>query len=139
MATMGLKAREEAREYALELMMKLYDNEVLYTEQLYTEVGLVKEVLHFVHYNANKALQNLGFDPIFPDEICQVNPKIIGSLKDDSSTTHDFFSINGSAYFMPRYEETEDSDYVLDPSDYRVSLYGGQMNSITKNPVIYHT
>ncbi len=45
-------------------------------ESLYDQVGLTEDVKHFLHYNANKALMNLGFEALFPDELCQVNPAL---------------------------------------------------------------
>lgn len=46
------------------MLNELYDNEMKYTEEIYTEVGLTAEVKEYVRYNGNKALMNLGFDPI---------------------------------------------------------------------------
>ncbi|MGH1378903.1 MAG: class 1b ribonucleoside-diphosphate reductase subunit beta [Alphaproteobacteria bacterium] len=101
----------EIKDYAVGLLMDLYDNEVKYTESLYEDVGLVDEVKTFLHYNANKALMNLGFDPMFPAEIATPNPAIMASLSPNADENHDFFSGSGSSYVMGKAEETEDEDW----------------------------
>lgn len=101
----------EIRDYAISLLMDLYDNEVKYTESLYDTVGLTEEVKVFLHYNANKALMNLGFDPMFPSEISSPNPAIMASLSPNADENHDFFSGSGSSYVMGKAEETEDEDW----------------------------
>ena len=101
----------EIRDYAISLLMDLYDNEIKYTESLYDTVGLTEEVKVFLHYNANKALMNLGFDPMFPSEISSPNPAIMASLSPNADENHDFFSGSGSSYVMGKAEETEDEDW----------------------------
>ncbi|MEC8664585.1 MAG: class 1b ribonucleoside-diphosphate reductase subunit beta [Pseudomonadota bacterium] len=101
----------EIRDYAISLLMDLYDNEIKYTESLYDGVGLTDEVRTFLHYNANKALMNLGFDPMFPAEIASPNPAIMASLSPNADENHDFFSGSGSSYVMGKAEETEDEDW----------------------------
>ena len=54
--------RAELKEFAFGLIFDLYDIEARYTEQLYDPLGLSEDVKAFLHYNANKALQNLGSD-----------------------------------------------------------------------------
>ena len=101
----------EIKDYAINLLMDLYENEVKYTESLYDCVGLTDEVKTFLHYNANKALMNLGFDPMFPGEISTPNPAIMASLSPNADENHDFFSGSGSSYVMGKAEETEDEDW----------------------------
>lgn len=101
----------ELRDYAISLLMDLYDNEVKYTQSLYDTVGLSDEVKTFLHYNANKALMNLGFDPMFPSEIATPNPAIMAALSPNADENHDFFSGSGSSYVMGKAEETEDEDW----------------------------
>lgn len=101
----------EYREFAVNLLMELYDNELKYTETLYDEIELTEEVKVFLHYNANKAMMNLGLDPIFPSEIAQPNPSIMASLSPNADENHDFFSGSGSSYVMGKAEETEDEDW----------------------------
>jgi ribonucleoside-diphosphate reductase beta chain len=103
--------REELKEYAYDLLLELYENEVKYTADLYDGVGLTADVKKFLHYNANKALMNLGFDPLFPKEETNVNAAILSALSPNADENHDFFSGSGSSYVMAKTESTEDSDW----------------------------
>ena len=62
---MGEENRQEIKDFAYELLLELYDNEAKYTEALYDSVGLTEDVKKFLHYNANKALMNLGYEALF--------------------------------------------------------------------------
>jgi ribonucleoside-diphosphate reductase beta chain len=103
--------QEELKQYAYDLLMELYENEIKYTQDLYDEVGLTEDVKKFLHYNANKALMNLGFDALFPKEICDVNPAILSALSPNSDENHDFFSGSGSSYVMGKHEAITDDDW----------------------------
>ncbi|WP_198670777.1 class 1b ribonucleoside-diphosphate reductase subunit beta [Oceanicella sp. SM1341] len=102
--------RAELKEYTFSLLFELYEIEAKYTEALYDDLGLTEEVKSFLHYNANKALQNLGFEALFPAEACEVNPAILAALSPDSEN-HDFFSGSGSSYVIGRAVATEDADW----------------------------
>lgn len=103
--------QEELKEYAYNLLMELYENEIKYTADLYDEIGLTEDVKKFLHYNANKALMNLGYDALFPKEICDVNPAILSALSPNSDENHDFFSGSGSSYVMGKHEAISDDDW----------------------------
>ncbi|MTD37051.1 class 1b ribonucleoside-diphosphate reductase subunit beta [Erwinia sp. CPCC 100877] len=103
--------RDELRDFALELMMALYENELAYTEALYRELGWEEEVKSFLCYNANKALMNLGYDALFPPEMAEVNPAIMAALSPNADENHDFFSGSGSSYVMGKAVATEDEDW----------------------------
>lgn len=103
--------KEEYKQFTYDLLLELYENEVAYTRDLYDVVGLTEDVTAFLNYNANKALMNLGYDPLFPAEITQFNAAVLTSLAPDSNETHDFFSGSGSSYTIGTAEETEDSDW----------------------------
>jgi ribonucleoside-diphosphate reductase beta chain len=103
--------QEELSNYAYELLMELYDNEVRYTADLYDSLGLTEDVKAFIRYNGNKALMNLGFDPLFPKEATDVNPSILSSLSPNSDENHDFFSGSGSSYVIGKHESTTDDDW----------------------------
>ena len=105
------KRQEEIRSYTYDLLMELYENEVRYTADLYDDVGLTEDVKKFLHYNANKALMNLGFDALFPKEETNVNPAILSALSPNSDENHDFFSGSGSSYVMGKHESTTDDDW----------------------------
>ncbi|MFD1882266.1 class 1b ribonucleoside-diphosphate reductase subunit beta [Paracoccus pacificus] len=102
--------REALKEYAFSLMFDLYDIEAKYTEELYDGIGLAEDVKAFLHYNANKALQNLGYEALFPPGACEVNPAILAALSPDSEN-HDFFSGSGSSYVIGKAVATEDEDW----------------------------
>lgn len=103
--------QNKVKDDAFTLMFSLYDIETQYTELLYDEVGFTEDVKHFLHYNANKALMNLGFEPLFPDEVCQVNPAIMAALSPNADENHDFFSGSGSSYVIGKAVATEDEDW----------------------------
>jgi ribonucleoside-diphosphate reductase beta chain len=103
--------KEEMQTYVYELLMELYDNEIKYTADLYDEIGLTEDVKKFLHYNANKALMNLGFDALFPKDQCDVNPAILSALSPNSDENHDFFSGSGSSYVIGKHEATQDDDW----------------------------
>lgn len=100
--------QEEIKLWSYSLLMELYDNEILYTQDLYDEHNLTEDVKAFLKYNANKALQNLGFDSLFPSP--EVNPVILNQLS-LSSETHDFFSGGGSSYSIIKTEALTDDDF----------------------------
>jgi len=103
--------REALQQFAIDLLLALYENEVAYTEALYGETGWADEVKTFLHYNANKALMNLGYEALFPAELTQVNPAILAALSPNADENHDFFSGSGSSYVMGKAVETEDEDW----------------------------
>ncbi|MFD2600268.1 class 1b ribonucleoside-diphosphate reductase subunit beta [Sphingobacterium corticis] len=90
-----LPNKEEVKARFLKLLNELYENELKYTEELYTVVGLTAEVKEYVRYNGNKALMNLAFEPIF--EVKQVNPIVLNGLSTET-TQHDFFSKKSTNY-----------------------------------------
>ena len=104
-------ARQEIKDFAFDLLLELYDNEARYTEALYDGVGLTEDVKKFLHYNANKALMNLGYEALFPPEACKVNPAILSALSPNADENHDFFSGSGSSYVIGKAVATEDEDW----------------------------
>ena len=102
--------RQELKDFAFALIFDLYDIEQKYTAELYDGIGLTEDVKAFLHYNANKALQNLGYEALFPPAACEVNPAILAALSPDSEN-HDFFSGSGSSYVIGKAVATEDGDW----------------------------
>lgn len=100
----------ELKDFAFALIFDLYDIEQRYTAELYDGIGLTEDVKAFLHYNANKALQNLGYEALFPPQACEVNPAILAALSPDSEN-HDFFSGSGSSYVIGKAVATEDEDW----------------------------
>lgn len=103
--------QQDIEDFANQLLQELFDNEVLYTQSLYDSMHMTEDVKKFLRYNANKAMMNLGFEPPFSKDQCDVNPSIIASLSPDSDETHDFFSGSGSSYVIGDTEMTEDEDW----------------------------
>ncbi|CAH6660920.1 MULTISPECIES: class 1b ribonucleoside-diphosphate reductase subunit beta [Pseudocitrobacter] len=103
--------REALKDFAFDLLMDLYDNELAYTEALYADSGWIDEVKAFLCYNANKALMNLGYEALFPAEMAEVNPAILAALSPNADENHDFFSGSGSSYVMGKAVETTDDDW----------------------------
>ncbi|CAN5393491.1 class 1b ribonucleoside-diphosphate reductase subunit beta [Microbacterium sp.] len=103
--------RDELKDYTFSLLYELYDNEVQYTQDLYDGVGLTEDVKKFLHYNANKALMNLGYEAMFPSSVTNVNPAILSALSPNADENHDFFSGSGSSYVIGKAEATEDEDW----------------------------
>ena len=103
--------QEELKAYTYDLLDELYENEIAYTESLYDTVGWSEDVKKFLHYNANKALNNLGYEALFPRETTDVSPAILSSLSPNADENHDFFSGSGSSYVIGKAVNTEDEDW----------------------------
>lgn len=111
LARQDAATRASLKDFALDLMMALYENEMAYTQALYGDIGWVEDVSAFLCYNANKALMNLGYEGLFPPEMADVNPAILAALSPNADENHDFFSGSGSSYVMGKAVETEDDDW----------------------------
>ncbi|QED11647.1 ribonucleotide reductase class Ia beta subunit [Arthrobacter phage Qui] len=109
--TVSEARREEIKDYTFELLFELYENECAYTHDLYDGVGFSEDVKKFLHYNANKALMNLGYEAMFPASVCDVNPGILSALSPDANENHDFFSGSGSSYVIGKQVQTENEDW----------------------------
>lgn len=95
-----------------ELLEDLLENEIAYTHLLYDDIGLTDEVIQYVKYNGNRALQNLGRPIYFTHE--PINPIIENALNTESKH-HDFFSVKGDSYVVPtNVEEMTDDDWNFD-------------------------
>lgn len=110
LARLSEAERTAMKDFAFSLLLELYDVEAQYTELLYDRISLTEDVKAFLHYNANKALQNLGYEALFPPAACEVNPAILSALSPDSEN-HDFFSGSGSSYVIGTAVATEDEDW----------------------------
>ena len=94
-----------------ELLDDLLENEFAFTEEVYAPIGLAEDVKQFVHYNANKALQNMGFESRFPNaEIKDINPIVMNGISTETAN-HDFFSQVGAGYLMGNAEAMSSGDY----------------------------
>lgn len=104
--------QEELEDWMYNLLYELYENEEHYTDLLYEKLGWSEEVKTFLRYNANKALMNLGRNPLFPDTAEDVNPIVMNGLSTGTSN-HDFFSQVGNGYLLGQVEAMRDEDYQI--------------------------
>lgn len=102
---------DELKSFTFELLYDLYENECRYTEDIYDPLGLTEQVKVFLRYNANKALNNLGYERLFPADETKVSPAIMAQLSPNADENHDFFSGSGSSYVMGTAEDTTDDDW----------------------------
>lgn len=111
LALESLSRQAELKDYTFELLYELYENECEYTQDLYDELGLTEDVKMFLRYNGNKALMNLGYEPMFPKDETNVNAAILSALSPGADENHDFFSGSGSSYVIGKAVVTEDEDW----------------------------
>ena len=107
----GDEVKKELDEKMYEIFNKLMENEMNYTKLIYAESGMENEVINFLKYNANRALENLGFDNYY--EVDPINPIVLNGLSTETKT-HDFFSTKGNGYQKGIYEELEDEDFIIE-------------------------
>ena len=81
--------KEMLEEKMYSILYSLMENEIEYTNVIYRESGLEKEVVNFLKYNANRALENLGFEKLYT--VDAINPIVLNGLSTETKT-HDFFS-----------------------------------------------
>lgn len=108
--TFSKEKQDELKLWGYEYLLDLYQNEMKYTDDVYAETGLSPDVKAYVRYNANKALMNLGFDTMFPEE--EVNPIVMNGIRNEGST-YDFFSQKGSTYAIATVNPITDSTFDL--------------------------
>ncbi|MBU7454986.1 class 1b ribonucleoside-diphosphate reductase subunit beta [Leuconostoc fallax] len=104
--------QSELQSWMYDLLFELYENEEKFTHELYDEIGWTDSVMTFLRYNANKALMNLGQEPMFPDGAEDVNPVVMNGIS-TSTANHDFFSGVGNGYLIGEVEAMADDDYDI--------------------------
>lgn len=109
---LGYYEQEAVQTWIMEIAENLYQNEMRFTEDIYDEIGWTEGAKKYVRYNANKAMQNLGFPDMFTPEEARVEASILSQLSSDANETHDFFSGSGSSYVIGNAEETTDDDWA---------------------------
>ena len=102
--------QEKLKEWMYDLLYTLYENEEGYTESLYDGVGWTEEVKTFLRYNANKALMNLGQDPLFPDSADDVNPIVMNGIQQELPTTTSSLK-SEMVTSLVKFEAMQDEDY----------------------------
>lgn len=103
--------QEELYNFTVDMLKALYENEEGYTEELYNALNLTEHVKTFLRYNANKAMNNLGFEGLFSAEDTNILPQIRASLNPAGDENHDFFSGSGNSYIIGKAEEMQDDDF----------------------------
>lgn len=103
--------QDQLKVWGYDFLLDLYENELQYTEEIYNETGLAEEVNKYIRYNANKALMNLGFEVLFPEE--EINPIVMNGIRNEG-TTYDFFSQKGSTYALAKVEPITDDTFDFD-------------------------
>lgn len=94
------------------LLFSLYEIEEKYAELIYDPLGWTANVKAYMRYNANKAMQNLGYEGLFEENTAQPEAVILSSMTIDANENHDFFSGSGSSYVIGKAEETDDDDWA---------------------------
>lgn len=102
--------KKELKNKMYEIFNNLMENEIKYTKLIYNESGLEEEVINFLQYNANRALEYLGFEDYY--KVKPVNSIVLNGLSTETKT-HDFFSTKGNGYQKGIYEELEDEDFII--------------------------
>jgi ribonucleoside-diphosphate reductase beta chain len=105
---LSINEQNKAKELMYELLNKLVNIEIKYTKKLYTKINLAKEVKDYLLYNANRALQNLGYEDKYKhDPVTQI---VLNGI-DTSTINHDFFSSKGDYVVPLNIEPLEDEDF----------------------------
>jgi len=113
-AGLSERAQKEAERGVYEMLEGLEALERRYTQTVYETLGLEEAVRAFSHYNADKALMNLGLKPYFEVGAEQVNPVVLAGLRTETKN-HDFFSTKGNGYVKAiRVEPLSDADFVFE-------------------------
>lgn len=112
----------EMYQFTIDLFDELVDNEIEYTRELYDGLGLSCDVINFVKYNANKALNNLGYEARYKHD--EVNPIVLNGL-DTKSKSHDFFSTKGNSYKKALVEPIRDEDFCFNSDTSVLNEEGG--------------
>lgn len=101
---------EGLEKFTLDLFDELLENEIGYTRYLYDQVDLSIDVIDFVKYNANKALNNLGYEARYEHD--NPNPIVLNGLN-VGKKTHDFFSVKGDSYKKAVVVAIKDEDFYF--------------------------
>lgn len=99
---------ERLNKETYELLDDLMENECKYTQDLYSPIDMDNDVMDYVYYNANKALQNLDLPEHYEER--EINPIVENGIQIKTKST-DFFSVKGDSYFKATVEEVDDDDF----------------------------
>ncbi|MGG0794764.1 class 1b ribonucleoside-diphosphate reductase subunit beta [Brevibacillus laterosporus] len=102
--------KEEVDNLVYRLLDELMDNEIGYTQEIYSGINLDNEVKSFLKYNANKALMNLGRETYYKEE--KINPIVLNGLSTETKT-FDFFSNKGNGYQKGKVVPVTDDTFAF--------------------------
>ncbi|MGI4323892.1 ribonucleotide-diphosphate reductase subunit beta [Klebsiella pneumoniae] len=109
--------KKQADKETYELLDILYTNEVAYTHSLYDPLELSEDVINYVQYNFNRALQNLGREDYFNPE--PYNPIVENQTNVDRLRNVDFFSGKADYEKSTNIKDIKDEDFsFLDSKEY---------------------
>lgn len=111
MATMPEADQERVKMAVNHLLEELFYLEGKYTELIYDPLGWTGNVKAYLRYNANKAMNNLGYDGPFHGDAAKPEAAILAQMAIDANENHDFFSGSGSSYVIGAAEETTEDDW----------------------------
>ena len=112
--------KERADKETYELLNILYTNEVAYTHSLYDPLDLSEDVINYVQYNFNRALQNLGKEDYFNPE--PYNPIVENQTNVDRLRNVDFFSGKADYEKSTNIKDIKDEDFsFLDSKEYNTA------------------
>jgi Ribonucleotide reductase, beta subunit len=94
-----------------QLLDALMTVEKKYSEAIYSKINLVEPVMDYLNYNANRALQNLGFETEFDHN--PVNAIVLNGIN-TATINHDFFSTTGDYAIPVNIEPVTDEDFNFD-------------------------
>jgi len=103
--------RAHYKEMTFDYLLELTATEEAFLHELYDEVEWSELAISYSHFNANTTLKYLGYEPLYPKDVCHVDAGVMGYIASDNMENHDFFSGSGSSYVMGTTEETEDDDW----------------------------
>lgn len=110
MQELPYEEQQKYADYAYNLFLQLWSIENDFIEETYAQVGLVEDAKKFLCYNANKAMQVLGFEDIFDSELCGADSAVITLL--NAEDINDFFSTTGTDYKTVSHEEGTDEMWL---------------------------
>lgn len=104
--------REAMIRFIYDTLHTVFGLEVEYTKDIYP-FDMQHDVIAFIKYNANKALNNMGLRQFYPESECMFDPAVLSALSPQSNENHDFFSGAGSSYVMGKAVDLEDDDWAF--------------------------
>lgn len=107
-ARLTKEEQEKADAEVYYLLDQLMLNEVKYTKDVYGSIDLHFEVVEYLKYNANKALQNLGRKEFYQHQ--PINAIVQNGISTETKT-HDFFSTKGNGYQLGDIVHLEDENF----------------------------